>query len=50
MLEEGRARCCKHDVVDVEQEVDGVNTKSEDEKGHVQLGLDEISFLYNHYN
>ena len=41
MLEEGRARCCKHDVVDVEPEVDGANAKSEDEKGHVQLGQDE---------
>lgn len=30
----------EHDVIDVEQEVDGVVVVSMDEQGHVRLGLD----------
>ena len=32
----------EHDVVDVEQQVDGVFAASVDEQGRVQLGLDEV--------
>jgi hypothetical protein len=41
VLEKIDTRCCEHDVVDVEQEVDGAIATMIDEQGQVRLGLNE---------
>jgi hypothetical protein len=41
-LKKGITRRCDHDVIDVEQEVDGVVAMPIDEQGRVRLCLDEI--------
>lgn len=40
-LKEGRTGLREHNIVDVQQQVEGVNVVLEDEKGRVQLGFDE---------